>query len=475
VAAAARGWRSALAALAGAALVVAGGGIGCTKGSGDASRDPAPAPHDEAAAPRYAAERADVAVVMSGARSDFDWFNAAVQTFGAARALALDATPASLANHRVLIVPANAVPDARLASTCRTALDSGAVALVDIGAALDERAVARWRELAAAVPGRVIALERGRDRGGRAGAADLLALLEPAAAPMPRLLTHPAGFAGVTLLTVAGTSRALGALAPELAPVHAPSVGRGKVSICFSACITDTNVDASDLEALRKIDTEIGVVLPRDEDAGLLSQEARLAEAQPISEESWKRFEATREAMRRAGAEDADLAFAFTPATLTPSDYTRLADSGVTLLTIPLETAEGALPFQPADERGLPLPLVVVPSTDATGLAGDPSRFAGELARATRDSLWTTRVERYSGFWKARARSALTSEWDGSRLRVDVDAIIDMLVVAVPRSAGGKSLREVLKDGKSVPLPAGAQAVEIPLARGPNTIWAIYS
>lgn len=466
MAAAARGWRS---ALAGAALVVVGGAIGCAERSGDGRRDP----HDAAVSPRYAAERADVAVVMSGAHSDFDWFNAAVQTFGSARALGLDATPTSLASHRVLIVPANAAPNARFVSTCRTALDSGAVALVDIGAAADERVVARWRELALAVPGRVITLERDRARDG--GATDLLTLLEPAAAPMPRLLPHPAGFAGFALLTVAGTSRALGALAPELADVHAQSVGRGKASIGFSACITDTNVNASDLEALREIEAEIGIALPRVEDAGLLSQETRRPEAQPVSEESWTRFEATREAMRRAGAADADLAFAFAPATLTASDYTRLADSGVKLLTIPLETAETAFPFVPADERGLPIPLVVIPSEDATGLASDPSRFADELARATRDSLWTTRVEKYSRFWEARARSALTSEWDGSRLRVDVDALIDLLVVAIPRSAGDKSLREVLKDGTSIPLPAGAQAVEIPLARGPNTIWAIYS
>lgn len=453
--------------------------MGCAERSGDASREPAHAPGDAAASPRYAAERADVAVVMSGARSDLDWFNAAVQTFGSARALSPDVTPASLANHRVVIVPANAATDSRFPSTCRAALDSGVVALVDVAAAPGEQSIARWRELAAAVPGRVIVLDRERDH----RAPDLLALLEPAGAPIPRLLPHPAGFAGSALLTVVATSKTLGALAPELTDIHAASVGRGKATISFSACVTDTSVNASDLEALRKIDAEIGIALRGAAGAaGGVAGAARAAggaassqETQPVSEDSWTRFEATRDAMRRAGATDADLALAFAPTPLAPSDYSRLSESGVKLVTIPLEAAETALPFQPADERGLPAPLVVIPSADATAIASDPSRFVRELEQSRSDSLWATRIERYSLFWDARARTPLTSEWDGSRLRIDADALIDLLVVVIPRSAGDKALREVLKDGKSVPVPPGAQPVEVTLTRGANTVWAIYS
>jgi len=135
-----------------------------------------------------------------------------------------------------------------------------------------------------------------------------------------------------------------------------------------------------------------------------------------------------------------------------------------------------ALPYQAAGGGGEPLPLLVVPCDDATALAADPARLFEAMSGALDDSIWVTSVDTYARFWEARARTSLTSTWSENRLKVQVAAPIDHLVVAIPRAVRGAALAEILIDAVSIlPGPdAGDAYVRLPLVRGEKTIWAVY-
>ncbi|MFN0152262.1 MAG: hypothetical protein ACKVU1_16280 [bacterium] len=422
----------------------------------------------------YGGVAADVAVLHAptrgggdaparGARTSLDWLNFATRGYGPARLLheaaSSGALAESLSRHRVLIVPHGAASDTRLASACGAAIDSGLIVVVDLGAPPDENARAAWQNAAKRAAQNIIFLDRA------ASDRDVWDAIH-AIAPLPHLAPTPFGYPRIALPVVAGDARALARLDEMPQREH----------LLFTACVIDPSVTIEDLEAARRARASLGAAFA-----------ATLRAPEP-SDAEWRAFDATRDAMRRMGASDDERACAFAPRALAAAAHTRLASGGVRLLAVARRTYEGsvaeatdgafdALPYQAAGNAGESLPLLVVPCDDATPLAADPAHLFDAMSGALDDSIWVTSVDTYARFWEARARSSLTSSWRENRLRVEVDARLDHLVVAIPRAAGGAVLSEILADGVSIPLGAsdGDAYARVPVARGKKTLWAVYT
>ncbi len=457
-------------------------GLALALAAGCARKPAKPAP-----APLLAGAPADVAVLLgdppgaprgahetSRPRSAIDWVNIATRTIGPVRVVSPDAPAESLALSRILVVPFALAENRQLARRALAQVDSGRILLivdlVDPSSKAAAKTQSRGRIATIWHGASVILLMNERTE------SEIVARLS-AATPFPRLAQDPAGRFATCVLAIAGPAATLGARCEQAAAS----------GIVVSAFVAKAEIAVEDLERIRRAGAALGSWF----DGGALDRESSPERREAL----WRGWRKTREKMRHLGANADELSIVYTETPPRSEVSRRLADAGVRLVAASGKPPEwffsAAAPHQATDRAGGPLPLLVVPVTNAGPLDAESAKSAATTATAATDTswlapftdasksrTWLTRIDAYARFWEARSRTPLTSTWDGTRLGVECEPSIDGLALILPVSAAGKTLREILFNGattagETIEAPDGP-CIRLSLTRGRNGVWAIY-
>jgi hypothetical protein len=415
---------------------------------------------DRGAAPLLAGAPSDVVVVLdakrAGGRTSLDWVNFVTRAVGPVRVVGAGAPAESLASARVLIVPAASALDRALAERARAVADVGGVVLVDAS----EAAEPMW-------PGEGALFVEGEH------ADDALLTFINRATPLPRLAPHPAGHGATHVPAIHGPSGALAAAAEAAAASD----------VTPTALVASPDAFVDDLERMRRAGAAIGSWLGGaasggGRERGIEGTAAPRTRARGLD---WPAWRAARAALARLGAGPEEIATAGAPALLAADDAARLAADSVTVVAAPRGGAwpsSDAAPFQASGAGGAPASVLVFPTdTAAVASPGDTAWIAAAVA-ARAAGAWDTRLDAAARFWQSRARTPLTSTWDGTRLGIRAEPAADGLALLVPATAAGKTLREILwngatTQGEAVDAPGGP-CVRLRLPAGASTLWALY-